>query len=53
MFFHRIPQSLLDAVNPSEENLVDVTPSPVLPGLERSDDWMVGGLKMLRGVAVL
>src|SRR4029077_9101373 len=29
------------------------TPPPVLPGLERSDDRMVGGVKVLRGVAVL
>jgi hypothetical protein len=43
----------LDAVTPSEDNLVDVTPPPVLPGLERSDDRMMGGMKMLRGVAVL
>jgi hypothetical protein len=32
---------------------IDVTPLPVLPELERSGDRMMGGVKMLRGVAVL
>jgi hypothetical protein len=44
---------LLDVVNLSEDSLVDVTPPPVLLGLERSDDRMVGGVKVLRGVVVL
>jgi hypothetical protein len=47
-----IPE-LLDTAKPSKDDLVDVTPPPVLPRFERTDDRMMGGVKMLRGMAVL
>lgn len=34
----------------SNENLVNITPAPILPGLQRLHDGMIGLAKVLSGV---
>jgi hypothetical protein len=36
-----------------EHHLINIAPAPVLTGLERLDNGMLGGMKMLRGMRIL
>ena len=44
---------LPDAVLKIEEELVNITPTPVLPWLERLNDRVTGGMEMLGGMLIL
>jgi hypothetical protein len=42
-----------DPILKIEEELVNITPTPVLPWLERLNDWVTGGMEMLGGMRIL